>query len=454
MKNLLLLPLSTCLMTLLVAVSVGNASRPTLKASASPLEINQGQPVDDSLLPLLIIDAQGADSYVSPIRSTPPVPERRSTQSNINPDDRVELQPSRVVPALDSEQPQNTDESLSSPELSAIPARRQSDPAEVRSIRVSPTGQVMVSGDDEDEIQLWDIATGEELHTWRSGRSERTQAVEFTPDGNTIISGSVVAGQLRLWQWQDNLRQVQDSPLANVYSVDISPDGELIATGHSGGVINLWNRELELVRSIQAYVPSIQGDYGLSYSNNVVAIEFSPNGTRLASRGFGGIGRLQPSPSVQIIEVSSGRIIKTLHGDTSGGVDSIAYSPDGNILAGYYEGIYSAGIVRFWNPNTGAVIADLETNVVRPHAIAFSPDGEFIAIAGLSDLIEVWSVERQEVVQTFNSGLDFHHVYSIDFVPNSRTFVTSGVAALQDTEGTSYQGTIMIWALAREDVDG
>jgi len=446
MKNLLLLPLSTCLMTLLVAVSVGNASRPTLRASASLLEISQGQPVGDSLLPLLIIDAQGANSYVG---SIPLISGRRSTQSNINPDDRVELQPSTVVPALDSEQPQNADESLSSPERFSIPVRRQSGPAVVRSIRVSPTGQVMVSGDDEDEIQLWDIATGEELHTWRSGRSERTQAVEFTPDGNTIISGGVVAGQLRLWQWQDNLRQVQDSPLANVYSVDISPDGELIATGHSGGVINLWNRELELVRSIQAYAPSTQGNYGPS-SKNVVAIEFSPNGTRLASRG---IGRLQPSPSVQIIEVSSGQIIKTLHGDTSGGVDSIAYSPDGDILAGYYEGTYSAGIVRFWNPNTGAVIADLETNVVRPHAIAFSPDGEFIAIAGLSDLIEVWSVERQEIVQTFTSGLNFHHVYSIDFVPNSRTFVTSGVAALQDTEGTSYQGTIMIWALAREDVD-
>jgi WD40 repeat protein len=449
MKKLPLLSLSNCLVALSMAVLSGNTSRPTLKAIASPLEIGQGQPADDSLLPLLIIDAQGADSDVSPVRPIPPVPERHSSQGNSNPGDRVELPPPRMITAPEGEQPQTTDESLPSPELPDIPARRPSGPAEVRSVRISPTGQVIASGDDEDDIQLWDIATGEELHTWRSGRSQRTQAVDFTPDGNTIVAGGVVEGQIRLWQWQENSRRVHDSQLANsqlanTYSVTVSPDGERIATGHSGGVIHLWNREMELIRSIQAYDPSA----------NVVAVEFAPNGERLASRGFGGsIGQSPMSSSVQILEISTGEIIQTFSGNPSGGVDSIAYSPAGDILAGYYEGIYEAGTVRLWNPSNGDVIADLQTDIVRPHAIAFSSDGAFIAIAGLSDRIEVWSVQSQAVVQTFTSGLDFHHVYSIDFAPNSSTFVTSGVAALQDAEGPPYQGTIMIWSLAHEDGD-
>lgn len=449
MKKLPLRSLSTCLVVLSMAILSGNTSRPTLRATASSLEISQGQPADDSLLPLLIIDAQGSDSDVSPVRPIPPVPERPSSQGNITPGDRVELPPPRRITAPDGEQPQTTDENLPSPERSAIPARRPSRPAEVRSVRISPTGQVMASGDDEDEIQLWDIATGEELHTWRSGRSQRTQAVDFTPDGNTIVAGGVVEGQIRLWQWQEDSRRVHDSQLANsqlanTYSVQVSPDGELIATGHSGGVIHLWNREMELVRSIQAYEPSA----------NVVAVEFAPNGESLASRGFGRtIGQSPMSSSVQILEISTGEIINAFSGDDSGGVDSIAYSPDGDILAGYYEGTYVAGTVRLWNPSNGDVIADLQTDIARPHAIAFSSDGAFIAIAGLSDRIEVWSVQTQEVVQTFTSGLDFHHVYSIHFVPNSSTFVTSGVAALQTAEGTPYQGTIMIWSLAREDVN-
>ena len=432
-----------------MVVLCGNANRPPLNATASPLEMSQGQLADDSLLPLLIIDAQGSDSDVSPVRPIPPMLDRGSGQGNINSGERVELPPPRRISAPGGEQPQTTDERLPSPERSAIPARRPSRPDEVRSVRISPTGQVIASGDDEDEIQLWDIATGEELHTWRSGRSQRTQAVDFTPDGNTIVAGGVVEGQIRLWQWQEDSRlvhnsQLANSQLANTYSVTVSPDGELIATGHSGGVIHLWNREMELIRSIQAYDPSA----------NVVAVEFAPDGERLASRGFGrAIGQSPMSPSVQILEISTGEIINAFSGDDSGGIDSIAYSPAGNILAGYYEGIYEAGTVRLWNPGNGEVIADLQTDIARPHAIAFSSDGAFIAIAGLSDRIEVWSVQSQAIVQTFTSGLDFHHVYSIDFAPNSSTFVTSGVAALEDEESTSSQGTIMIWSLAREDVD-
>ncbi|MBE9102635.1 hypothetical protein [Vacuolonema iberomarrocanum] len=103
MKKLPLRSLSACLVALSMIVLSGNTSRPMLNATASPLEIGQGQPADDSLLPLLIIDAQGSDSDVSPVRPIPPVPERRSGQGNLNPGDRIELPPPRMIAAPEGE---------------------------------------------------------------------------------------------------------------------------------------------------------------------------------------------------------------------------------------------------------------------------------------------------------------------------------------------------------------
>ena len=344
------------------------------RATASSLESSQHQLTHDSSLPLLIIDAQQSDMTVRPVR---PIPRPRQSvpgQGIVSPGEGSNVQPPDSFPQM-----------ISTPKV-------------VRSVRVSPTGQVIASGDDEDEMQVWDLATGEQLHTWLDGRSQRMQAVDFTPDGQTLIGGGVVEGRLRRWGWQEDLRLVKASPLDNTYSVELSPDGAFIATGHSGGVINLWTQDLELIRSIQAYEPSV----------NVVAVAFAPNGAILASRGFGGVGT---DVSLKLLDVSTGKITDTFSGDSSGGGDSIAYSPDGNILAGYYSGTYEAGTVRLWHPGTGEVITDLSTAVVRPHAITFSSDGQFMAVAGLSVLIEVWDVQNREVVQTFTSGLGFHHVY-------------------------------------------
>ncbi|MEM9117799.1 MAG: hypothetical protein AAGD09_07945 [Cyanobacteria bacterium P01_F01_bin.56] len=400
-----------CLLALTTGFWTNVTSQQAGRVAASSLEMSQGQLTDDSLPPLLIIDAQRSDVTV---RVTRPIPNESS------------------------------DDQLSPQESPPVSNRESPEPALVRSVRVSPTGQVIASSDDEDDIQIWDIATGEQLYIWPGGKSRRTQAVDFTPDGQTILGGSIIEGKLRIWHWQENSRLVTP-PLDNIFSLNVSPDGQFIATGHSRGKINLWTQDFELIRSIQAYDSAIV----------VVAVEFAPNGLTLASRGFGPPGT---TSGVKLFDVSTGTEKERLSSESSGGIDengghSIAYSPDGNILAGYYGVASDIVSVRLWNPITSEVIADLQTEVTQPHAIAFSSDGQFMAVAGLSDLIEVWDVQNREVVQTFTSGLGFHHVYSIDFVPDSRTFVTSGVADLEEAERRARQGTIMTWALSCDDVN-
>jgi WD40 repeat protein len=307
----------------------------------------------------------------------------------------------------------------------------------IRAVAISPDGQTIVTGNDNDEVQFWDLATGQ-LLTSASGNSQQVQAVAFSPNGQTLVSGSVVPGQLQTWPWQHRLEPDMVRPVPNVYSVAISPDGSILATGHSGGVINLWTQDLELIGSIPAYTPAP------GRPANVVAVAFSPAGDRLASRAA-----IVPdgSNSVKLWNLETGAMEASLEGDASGGVNSIAYSPDGAMLAGYYDGVYSAGIVRLWDGNSGAVLADLESGVVRPHAVAFSPDGNLLAVAGLNDLIEIWDLNNRTVTHTFSTGRILNHVYALAFSPDGQTLVTAGAATLPDSAGGGKGGSIMVWAV-------
>jgi WD40 repeat protein len=71
---------------------------------------------------------------------------------------------------------------------------------EVTSVAFSPDGKTLASGSSDQTIKLWDVKSGSELHALK-GHSHEVTSVAFSPDGMTLASGSV-DGQIRLWQVQ------------------------------------------------------------------------------------------------------------------------------------------------------------------------------------------------------------------------------------------------------------
>jgi WD40 repeat protein len=72
----------------------------------------------------------------------------------------------------------------------------------------------------------------------------------------------------------------------------------------------------------------------------------------------------------------------------SGSVGALAFSPDGNTLAVGHAGI-AGGSVTFWEPLTGVSGPERDFGVGPVTALAYAPDGLTLAVGGRTGLVVV-----------------------------------------------------------------
>ena len=65
----------------------------------------------------------------------------------------------------------------------------------------SPDNMILVNGDRNGKLQLWDIITGNELITL-NGHTAQVETLQFSPDGNTLVSAAQ-DGTILLWDWNE-----------------------------------------------------------------------------------------------------------------------------------------------------------------------------------------------------------------------------------------------------------
>ncbi len=255
----------------------------------------------------------------------------------------------------------------------------------ITDVAFSPDGRLFASTSNERRVKLWDVATGQEARIILGEHTLGITSVDFAPDGKTLASGSH-DNTIKLWDISTMLNtgaatgqevRTLSGHTSGVISVAFSPDGRLLASGSNDKTIKLW----DVATGQVAHTLS-------SHDKWVHCVSFSPDGQTLASGSDDG--------TIKLWDVKTGRVIRTLDGHTMG-VASVAFSPDGRTLASGSDD----GTVKLWDVltvlNTGMMTEQeartlSESKDNRVTSVAFSPDGLILASGNTFDT-KLWDME-------------------------------------------------------------
>ncbi|MDZ8068132.1 MAG: serine/threonine-protein kinase [Nostoc sp. DedQUE08] len=286
----------------------------------------------------------------------------------------------------------------------------------VDSVAFSPDGNTLASGSYDKSIKLWNLATGEQIRTL-SGHFHTVYSVAFSPDGNTLASGSRDTS-IKLWNLANGEQIRTLSGHFNlVLSVAFSPDGNTLASGSYDKSIKLWNL------ATGEEIHTLKGHFGAVYS-----VAISPDGKTLASGSFDNTIKLWDiTTGEQIRTLPSERYANTGHSDW---VVSVVFSPDGKTLVS----CSGDNTIKLWNLASGEQIRTLSGHSDGVNSVAISPDGKTLASGSRDKTIKLWNLASGEQIRTLSGHSE--EVISVAINPDGKTLASG-----------SADNTIKIWRL-------
>ena len=111
----------------------------------------------------------------------------------------------------------------------------------VLTVAFSPDGQTLASGSADGTVQIWDTRSGNIKHTL-TAHTDWVNSVAFNPnsDGWTLASGGA-DGKIHLWDEKTGKQHTLIAHKNSVESISFSPDGQTLSSGSADGKVLLWN---------------------------------------------------------------------------------------------------------------------------------------------------------------------------------------------------------------------
>ena len=237
-----------------------------------------------------------------------------------------------------------------------------------------PRDSKVIAGLDDGTMRIWDVVTSRQTDVFNLGTSIRSLAV----NRSQVRMAVSMEGQMRIWDIQGSAEIKRFvGHQARVSAVAYHPDGQHILSGSFDKTLLLWDAsDASVVRS---YV---------GHEGSVVALAFNNSGTNFISGAS--------DKTARIWDTETGEIIATLRGHTAN-VTSVAWSATSTMVA---TGALDNRVI-LWDADTGDQVAVLEGHTGSITSLDFSADGSMLVSGSFDNTLKVWDVASATVKQTF-----------------------------------------------------
>jgi len=249
-----------------------------------------------------------------------------------------------------------------------------------------------------------------------AGHTHDILEVKFSPDATILISYSAGDGWLILWDvksgrllWKTKTEFIQKAD--EYYALRcfaFSPDQNLIASGSGNGTVQLWDAKTgKFLWRADAH------------PNSVTAVEFSPDGTRIASAAAPDEG----ASEIKILRVEDGQILKKLEGESCV-IIAMKFDETGKLLrTGDLEGSVSQ-----WQLESGKRTGPAPASSCRARGpynweTSFTPDLKIAAKRTGQMEVTLRDSQTNDVIKKL--GADGYRIYS-RFSADGEKFIFSG----------------------------
>jgi WD40 repeat protein len=255
------------------------------------------------------------------------------------------------------------------------------------------------------QVGIWDVKSGHELRSLAIG----DLAVDAGFSANGRMVGIIASmGAISLWDTQSGskLRDLTASPLKGLTDLtNMNSTGRMPKT--MPNMADIATMMTNMIGTMSA------GTMG----RNVTSLAFSPDGRILATGG------VESKSTIDMAAMMNGAMGQRQKGQKKG-----SQPPDPAEIMRDLK-VESIGQVQLWDVTTGQEIAAIKGHGRGVTQVTFSRDGKLLASAGSDNTIKIWDVATRRELRTLIGHTA--NVDSIDFSPDGRL-----IASASDDGGT------------------